>query len=523
MTDASIPFQKLAYAARSNPVSQLAYSTTATVAFSVFVGLSSGTTTLVSQAIGAGDSEQVAYWLHRAVLAHLAMLIPLGTLLTFLAPLLRLMGQEPEIAADAGSFGLCLLPAVFAWSLLWVVIPWLQAQGVVKPQLLAAALIAVLHPVFLWLLVHVGNLGYLGAALGSSLSLLSNLLLVVAAVFCCARRLGVVPLRRPGRLSCARLPTFLRLALPGVAMMGEWWASEINILVAGLLPDPRTSLAAMSLYQNINAMCFMLSVGASVAGGTRVGAALGAGDAAGARRAAFTCVAIGVGASSMCSLGLMLGRHAIVAVFTTDAELRRVLGGQLLPPLCVYIIGDAVQYCCGGVLQGCGRQRKAFPLVLASYYLVGLPLSFLLGFHQGWGVQGMVLGMLVGKLSHALAFSLLTLSTDWPREVEKAALRVGGEREAAAAASPPPRARTSSSTSTASALELRRADENLGERAQAATADDADGVDAPREMAAAHPTTAGAGSALGSASLRAAPPLVASKAARRYAKLDDES
>ena len=50
----------------------VASSTTNTIALSVFVGLSSATTTLVSQAVGAGDQEQAGLWLHRALIVHAA-------------------------------------------------------------------------------------------------------------------------------------------------------------------------------------------------------------------------------------------------------------------------------------------------------------------------------------------------------------------------------------------------------------------------------------------------------------------
>ena len=58
-----------------------------------------------------------------------------------------------------------------------------------------------------------------------------------------------LPFVRPCRGSVARLPTFLRLGLPGVVNMFEWWASELNILASGLLPRPALALAALSVYQ----------------------------------------------------------------------------------------------------------------------------------------------------------------------------------------------------------------------------------------------------------------------------------
>ena len=90
------------------------------------------------------------------------------------------------------------------------------------------------------------------------------------------------------------------------------------------------------------------------------------------------------------------------------------------------------------MLQGCGRQRQGAPFVIVSYYLVGLPLASALGFGAKLGVQGMVLGMLVGKLCHALSFGCLVWTTDWESEVHKAAERLAGESAHHAAGALPP-------------------------------------------------------------------------------------
>ena len=66
----------------------LASSTVNVFALSMFVGLSSATVTLTSQARGAGDDAQVAFWLHRAILIHFVLAAPLTLLLLCLTPLL---------------------------------------------------------------------------------------------------------------------------------------------------------------------------------------------------------------------------------------------------------------------------------------------------------------------------------------------------------------------------------------------------------------------------------------------------
>ena len=86
----------------------------------------------------------------------------------------------------------------------------------------------------------------------------------------------------------------------------------------------------------------MLPLGASVAGATRVGQALGRGDATAARRAAAAALALGICAALGAAAVLLLLRGALPAAFTRDEEVQALVG-SLLPPLALYVVADALQ------------------------------------------------------------------------------------------------------------------------------------------------------------------------------------
>lgn len=412
----------------------LASSTTNILALSVFVGMSSATVTLTSQAKGAGDSAQSAYWLHRALLMNVTLSVPITLLLLLgFAPVLSAMGQDATVTAAAAAYCSCLLPGVWAWGANTALLPWLQCFGIVRTPLVVTLLLLPFHILLLKLLVS-GSLGPLGAALTWSTTLVLLVSLVVASVFCIRKLRALVPLRCPGAASCERLPAHLRLGCPGIINMGEWWASEIAILLTGLLPEPPGStrglnLAAMTVYQSLNSIAFMWPLGASSAGAARVGALLGSGHAAGARRAAAVCFTLGTSLGILATLVLLLLREQSAHAFTADPAVIALLRA-LLPNLLFYIVADAGQVACSGVLNGCGRQRFGVPVTILSYYIVGLPTGVLFGFEfgLGWGAIGMVTGLLIGKAVHLAAFAALCLRTDWQQQVGEAAARVDAER-----------------------------------------------------------------------------------------------
>lgn len=98
---------------------------------------------------------------------------------------------------------------------------------------------------------------------------------------------------------------------------------------------------------------------------------------------------------------------------------------QVLVVLTGYVIFDGVSAVLGGVVKGVGKQLLATPIVLFSYYVVGLPLAALFAFKLNWGVMGLCLGMLLGTTVNAICYFCLVWCMDWDLEADKAAARVG--------------------------------------------------------------------------------------------------
>jgi hypothetical protein len=56
---------------------------------------------------------------------------------------------------------------------------------------------------------------------------------------------------------------------PGLLLMSELWASEVAVMLAGLLTDPARALSIMAIYQTINGLYFMLPLGIGASAATR--------------------------------------------------------------------------------------------------------------------------------------------------------------------------------------------------------------------------------------------------------------
>jgi MATE family multidrug resistance protein len=77
-----------------------------------------------------------------------------------------------------------------------------------------------------------------------------------------------------------------------------------------------------------------------------------------------------------------------------------------------------------GVAVGCGWQAYVAYVNIGCYYIVGIPIGYVLGFTYDMGARGIWTGMIGGTLMQTIILVIVTFRTDWDKEVEKASRRL---------------------------------------------------------------------------------------------------
>jgi len=182
---------------------------------------------------------------------------------------------------------------------------------------------------------------------------------------------------------------YLGLAVPGLVAISEWWASETLIVLAGRLkPSPELALGAVSLFQSLNSLCYIFPISFSIAGAMRVGNLLGANEASGAAFASKVTLLCSATASGLLAILLLLMPHSFFpSLFAPLAEDLIKETSRLIPLLSLYVFGDALASAFNGVIKGCGRQAVAMPVVLVSYWVIGIPLAYYMAFVRHDGIS----------------------------------------------------------------------------------------------------------------------------------------
>jgi MATE family multidrug resistance protein len=365
-------------------------------------------------------------YLYRGLVIQLLFLLPMGVWwLRGVRPALVALGQGETLSSFTESYLRVLAPGLWSYSINWTVTSWLQAIELAHVPAYAAVLGLAMHVPCNYLFIYGLGWGYLGCAAATVMFQLIQPAMTVMYLFGTRRGrrrvLNAIAADAVGRselsfwlemreavMDIRGCLSYLGLAVPGIVIISEWWASEVSIFLAGrLVPSPDLALGALTLNQTLNTFCFMFPTAFGIAGSARVGSLLGGGDAAGARFSSQVSVVCAGAASGLLGFVVYWTPHAFFpSLFAPDeADLIRETS-RTMTLLAVYVFADGVQAAFNGTVKGCGRQPVIMPVVVFAYWVVGVPVAYYISFVKFRGLMcstsyfcgqvGLVAGMTLG-------------------------------------------------------------------------------------------------------------------------------
>jgi MATE family multidrug resistance protein len=164
---------------------------------------------------------------------------------------------------------------------------------------------------------------------------------------------------------------FARLGIPAaLAITVE--VTSFTLMSLFIARQGTQAAAAHQIAANLAAVMYMVPLSLAIATSARVSYWMGAGDPKRSRAAIRTGFRIAFAMALFMSATLLLARHGIAAVYTSDAQVLGIAVG-LLAVLAVFHLGDAAQAMCVFVLR-CYRVTVS-PLVAYCVLLWGLGLA----------------------------------------------------------------------------------------------------------------------------------------------------
>ncbi|EMS57956.1 MATE efflux family protein 5 [Triticum urartu] len=379
-------------------------------------GMSFALDTICGQAFGANQDDMLGVYKQRAMLVLALASVPIAAVWANTGAILLHLGQDPEIAAGAGTYIRWMIPALFFYGWLQCHVRFLQAHKLVLPVMLSSGATAVSHVVVCWALVYRLRLGMRGAALANAVSYFTNVSILAVYVrvsLSCKKSWTGFSLE-----ALHGLFPFLKLAVPSALMVCmEWWSFEVMVIISGLLPNPKLETAVLSICLNTNSLVCTVPNGLSSAISTRVSNELGARRPRAALLAARVVILLAFLVGTSEGLLLVLVHKVWGYAYSKDQEVVSYVASMMLI-LAISVLFDGLQYVLSGIIRGCGQQKIGALVNFTAYYLVGIPAALVFTFKCHLRGKGLWLGILSGLVTQTLLLLVISFgTTNWDKEV----------------------------------------------------------------------------------------------------------
>jgi MATE family multidrug resistance protein len=200
----------------------------------------------------------------------------------------------------------------------------------------------------------------------------------------------------------------LKVGLPiGFSIFIE--ATMFAIVALLLAPLGADIVAAHQLVLNFTSMCFMIPLSIGMALTLRVGHGIGGNLQDQVKRSVLVGFGLALGLSSLTCLLMLTLPVTLANIYTTEPMVVEI-AASLFIFAALFQFSDALQIAANGSLRGFKDTAKPLLLIFISYWLIGLPLGYVLGMtdmiYPAMGAAGFWIGIIFGLSVAAVLLSL---------------------------------------------------------------------------------------------------------------------
>ncbi len=371
-------------------------------------GILMGLTPIIAQHVGAHQREEVRPSVQQGLyVAVILAAIVFAIILFAVAPILEAMPLESEVRTVAAdylkgmSFG--LLP-LFAYTVLR---SFFDALGATRVSMFIILLSAPINIVLNYLLIY-GNWGFpelggAGAGYASGITYWLVFFIACSVAFIQKQFKPFALFKGWGKISLRRWKEILFIGVPiGISIF-----VETSIFSAVTLMMSNYSTAIISAHQialNFTSLLYMIPLSISMGATILVGQAVGAGQFRDAKQYSYLSIGLAIAFSFVSIVILLVFREPIAALYTADGQIIK-LATQFFVFAALFQLSDAIQAPVQGALRGYKDVNMTFVMAIVSYWVLGLPIGYLMATYTDMGPYGYWIGLIAGLTVGAITLT----------------------------------------------------------------------------------------------------------------------
>lgn len=372
------------------------------------IGVSLAVTPLVAIAVGANKYDECGIYFRQSLLVNSTLSIFLAFAIYFAAGLIEYFDQPPEVQILAKSYmriiGFSTLPLMVFQTYK----QFIEGFSIMKPAMIIAILANLINAFVNWILIF-GELGFPRLELnGAGWATFASRLFMAICIMIYVMKSKLFRQYDVSfhfkNFNRHIIKKILSLGLPsGFQYFFEIGAFSFAVVMVGWLGTKQ--LAAHQIAINLASISFMAVLGISVAGSIRVGNAVGMKDIFETRRAGFTASLLGAFVMFISGVIFILFRNHLPTLYVQDDQVINY-ASSLLIIAALFQLSDGTQAVGIGILRGLTDVKIPTAITFIAYWIVGLPIGYLLGFTFDLGVQGVWIGLLLGLTTSAILLTI---------------------------------------------------------------------------------------------------------------------
>lgn len=361
-----------------------------TVVFVFSLGFANGITPIVGSYYGRGEYQSIARILKNSVVTSVMMTLLLGVIMLVAYAFLGHMGQPAELLPLMRPYFLVQLASLPFQICFYTLKQFTDGMTRTQVAMWVVLLSNVLNIFGNYVLIYgkwgAPELGLLGAGISTLVSRIVMALLFVAII---CKASYCEPLRRylrEVRLSRTDFRLLNRMGWPLALQVGmETAAFNLSAVIVGWIGV--TALAANQITAITSQFCYFIISGMGAAISIRVSLFYGQKSRTGVVSSVRSGMHLVLMLQCFTAVTVWLLRNHLGGWFTDSVAVSQLVASTILP-LLVYQFSDGVQNVYANALRGIAHVRWLAPIAFVSYFVVCLPVAYLLGITLEWGLVG---------------------------------------------------------------------------------------------------------------------------------------
>lgn len=364
------------------------------------IGMTMAASPLIAMAKGRGRNKECGQILNHSLLINIIFAFVLIFLMYGLSFLLPYMNQPDEVVNEAIPYLRTLIASIIPFIIFQCYRQFLEGLSEPIPPMIISLSANILNAFLNWIFIF-GNLGspklgLLGAGIATTGTrwVMAIALMVVTLNY--KKVINYNPSFTLKIIDRALLKKLFSIGLPSGLQyfleVGCFVCAAVMIGWIGAVP-----LAAHQIAINLASITYMIILGISSAGMIRVGLSVGRGNKDDLRKSGFT--SIGLSAALMLTFGVIfiIMKDLLPQFYIDDFKVIE-LASQLIIVAALFQLFDGLQASGISVLRGLTDVKVPLFISFGSYWLIGIPVAYLLGFTFQLGTVGIWIGLLIGLI-----------------------------------------------------------------------------------------------------------------------------